>query len=351
MSAASVFLNAVGTATPANEVHGVFTSFAPQLLQSTRDRRLFARMVQRCGIERRYSVLQPARGSLDDAGLYRMGAFADTAARMRVFEERASDVAFAAAMDLDDDLQGVTHLVLVSCTGFAAPGVDLRLIERLALKPGIERTIVGFMGCYAAINALRLARHIVRSQPHARVLVVCLELCTLHLQESADLDQVLSFLIFADGCAAALVSSEPRGLELRRSKTVIAADAADQITWRIGSTGFDMNLSGSVPATIAEILPAHLPAILDGVRPEQVTHWAVHPGGRSVLDAVERSLHLEPDALAASREVLRCHGNMSSATVLFVLKSMLAARRPGLGCAMAFGPGLAIESMMFEALP
>ena len=129
-------------------------------------------------------------------------------------------------VDLDDDLRDITHLLLVSCTGFAAPGVDLALIERLALSPAVERTCVSFMGCHGALNALRLAGHIVRSEPKARVLVICLELCTLHLQETADLEQVLAFLIFADGGAAALVTGEPRGLRLGRSSTAIAIEAS-----------------------------------------------------------------------------------------------------------------------------
>ena len=348
---AGVYLNAIGTAIPASEVHDLFAAYAPRLLQSHRDRRLFERMAQRCGIERRHSVLAPGRpGQLDDAGLYVPGRFADTGARMRVYEERAADLAFTAAVDLDDDLRDITHLVLVSCTGFAAPGVDLALIERLALSPGVERTCVSFMGCYAALNALRLAGHIVRSEPKARVLVVCLELCTLHLQETADLEQVLSFLIFADGCAAALVTREPRGLRLGRSSTAIAIEAADQITWRIGSHGFDMTLSGAVPSSIGALLPERLPAMLHGRPRRQIVHWAVHPGGRSVLDAVERALDLGPQALDASREVLRRYGNMSSATILFVLAAMLEGGVPGPGCALAFGPGLAIESLLFEAL-
>jgi alpha-pyrone synthase len=348
---AGAFLNAIGTAIPPNEVHGLFAAYAPRLLQSQRDRRLFERMVQRCGIERRHSVLAPGRADqLDDAGLYVAGRFADTGARMRVYRARAADLAFAAALDLDDDLQGITHLLLVSCTGFAAPGVDLALIERLALSPAVERTCVGFMGCHAAINALRLAGHIVRSEPAARVLVVCLELCTLHLQETAELEQVLAFLIFADGCAAALVSGDPSGLRLGRSSTAIATEAADQITWGIGAHGFDMTLSGAVPSSIGALLPGHLPAMLHGRPPEQVVHWAVHPGGRSVLDAVERALELQPRALAGSREVLRRYGNMSSPTILFVLAGMLEGGIPGPGCALAFGPGLAIESMLFEVL-
>jgi alpha-pyrone synthase len=347
----AAYLNAIGTAVPAHKVHGLFTAYAPRLLQTRRDLRLFERMVQRCGIEQRYSVLAPGRrGVLDDAGLYRTGAFADTATRMRVYEERTVDLAFAAVLDLDDGLSDVTHLVMASCTGFAAPGVDLALVERLALDPGLERTTVGFMGCHAAINALRLARHIVRSEPDARVLVICLELCTLHLQETSDLEQVLSFLIFADGCAAALVTREPRGLELKQSATAVAREAADQITWRIGSSGFDMALSGAVPATIRAVLRDHLSSVRRGQRSDQVLHWAVHPGGRSVLDAVEQALDLRPKDLAASRDILRRFGNMSSATILFVLKAILDSGVAGSGCAMAFGPGLAVESLMFEAL-
>jgi alpha-pyrone synthase len=351
VSGTSAYVNAIGTAIPASEVHGLFASYAPRLIASDRERRLFDRMVQRCGIERRYSVLAPGPpGQLDDAGLYRPGDFADTSARMRVYRERAADLAFAAAVDLDDELNDISHLLLVSCTGFAAPGVDLELIERLALSPRTERTTVGFMGCHAAINALRLARHIVRSEPQARVLVVCLELCTLHLQETSDLEQLLSFLIFADGCAAALVTREPRGIALGSSATAIAPEAADQIVWQIGSSGFDMTLSGSVPATLGAILPGQIGTILRGRSPGEIVHWAVHPGGRSVLDAVQHALDLGPQALATSREVLRRYGNMSSATVLFVLKAMLERGGGGAGCAVAFGPGLAIESLMFEAL-
>lgn len=352
MSETVAHLNAVGTAVPANEVHGIMAAYAPAMLATERDRRLFRRMVQRCGIECRYSVLAPAgSGALDDAGLYRRGGFAGTAARMRVFEERASDLAFAAAVDLDDDLGDISHLVLVSCTGFAAPGVDLAMIERLALKPEVERTTIGFMGCFAAINALRFARHVVRSEPEARVLVICLELCTLHFQETADLERALSFLIFADGCAAALVSREPRGVALQHSSTAVIPEAADQITWRIGDHGFDMTLAGAVPATIGDHLPCRISGILGSRSREEIVHWAVHPGGRSVLDGVEGALMLGPAALGPSRDVLRRYGNMSSATVLFVLRSILDGGIPGAGCAMAFGPGLTIESIVFDALP
>jgi alpha-pyrone synthase len=347
---ATVYLNAVGAAVPRHEVHAKFVAYAPRLLSSARDRRLFARMAERAGIERRYSVLAPHPDPerLDLGGFYRQGAFPGTAARMRLYEQHAADLAFAAALDLDADLADVSHLVLATCTGLFAPGLDLQLVERLSLERTTERTVVGFMGCSAAINALKVARHIVRSQPYARVLVVCLELCTLHLQETDDLERVLSFLIFADGCAAGLVSAEPRGLALHDFYVAVMPEAAEQITWRVGDTGFDMRLSGEVPQTIARGLPAHLPGILAGRRPQDIALWAIHPGGRSVLDATERALDLPAERLLASREILRRYGNMSSATVMFVLKAMLDDTARGLGCALSFGPGLVAETMLFE---
>jgi alpha-pyrone synthase len=348
---AIAYLNAIGTAVPGHEVHGKFVAYAPRLLGGGRDRRLFARMAERAGIEARYSVLAPHPDPerLDLEGFYRAGAFPGTAARMRAYERHAADLAFAAALDLDAELAGVSHLVVATCTGFFAPGLDLQLIERLSLDHAVERIVVGFMGCSAAINALKIARHIVRSEPAARVLVVCLELCTLHLQETDDLEQVLSFLIFGDGCAAGLVSAKPRGLALHGFRAAVMPEAADQITWRIGDAGFDMRLSGEVPGTLARGLAAHLPALLGGGSPAAVALWAVHPGGRSVLDAIERSLELPGERLLWSRDVLRRYGNMSSATVMFVLKAMLEDDARGPGCAMAFGPGLVAESMLFEA--
>jgi alpha-pyrone synthase len=197
---------------------------------------------------------------------------------------------------------------------------------------------------------LKLARHIVRSEPAARVLVVSLELCSLHLQETADLEQVLTFLVFGDGCAAALVTAEPEGFALDRFHAVLIPEAADQITWNIRDSGFDMVLSGRVPGAIGAGLRANGPVVMDGAAVGEIDLWAVHPGGRTVLDAVEQALTLPPQALAASREVLSDYGNMSSATVLFVLERLMRTATTGQrGCAMAFGPGLTAETLLFHA--
>jgi len=205
------------------------------------------------------------------------------------------------------------------------------------------------MGCNAALNALKLSRHIVRSEPFSKVAILNLELCTIHLQETHRLEQMLPFLIFADGCSASLVSAMPMGIELQDFTSTIMPDSADQITWRIGELGFDMVLMGKVPSTIVKGVPGTLSSILGGQRPEDIKHWAVHPGGRAILDAVQNSVGLPKEMLRQSRDVLRRFGNMSSATVMFVLKEMLdRGTKAGRGCAVAFGPGITVESMLFQ---
>ncbi len=314
-------------------------------------------MAERSQIEHRFSTVQPrplgSNAELDTDGFYCRGAFPSTAQRMQRFEERAPALALKAArgLDLTDaERDSITHVIVTTCTGLAAPGLDLQLVGGLGLKPSVERTVVGFMGCYAAINALKLARHAVRSEPGAKVLVVSLELCTLHLQETSELEQVLSFLVFGDGCAAALVSAEAKGLELESFHAEMVPSAADQITWNIRDHGFDMYLSGQVPGSIRHALAGSQGRILREAQVEDFDLWAIHPGGRTVLDAVEAAFSLPANALSASREVLRQFGNMSSATVLFVLKSLLDSpqAKGARGCAMAFGPGLTAETMLFS---
>jgi predicted naringenin-chalcone synthase len=270
---------------------------------------------------------------------------------MARYEQEApalADAAFA-RLGLEAEAPRLTHLVLATCTGFVAPGLDRHLVDRHGLPRHVERSMIGFMGCQAAINALKLAWHIVRSEPRARVLVCCLELCTLHLQDTDALEQLLCFLLFADGCAAAIVSAEPTGLRVDGFRSVVLPEAGEMITWRIGDDGFDMTLSGMVPFTLAHALPDWQAEMLDGASAAEVDLWAVHPGGRTILDAVEHGLALRQGALAESRAVLRDYGNMSSATVMFVLAAMLRNAVPRQrGCALAFGPGLSAEAMRFS---
>ncbi|WP_372423999.1 type III polyketide synthase [Salinarimonas chemoclinalis] len=352
-------VNAVGRASPAHEVHGAFCAFAEASLSAPRERALFRRMAARSGIARRRSSLAPATvggPAIDTEGFYVRGRFPGTGARMRRYAETAPALAEAAVRDLAErmPLGAVTHLVLASCTGFCAPGVDQRLVDRLGLDPDVERVVLGFMGCAAAVNALKTARHIVRSEPDARVLVVCVELCTLHLQDVDDLETMLSAMLFADGAAAALVSAEPRGFALGGFRAVTIPATADRITWDVADTGFLMHLSGAVPAAIEGALARErmrndAGGVLAGTPADAIALWAVHPGGRTVLDAVAAGLDLPEAALAPARAVLRENGNMSSPTVLFVLADLLA--RPGPpgepGIGMAFGPGMVAETFRF----
>ncbi|WP_137126127.1 type III polyketide synthase [Roseomonas sp. HF4] len=349
----SVYINRIACAVPPNQVHEAFSIFAGRQVLQGRDSTTFARMAARSQIQSRWSVLTPSEplGSGTACGFYQWGgAFPSTKTRMQRYEAAAPALAEAAldALGLGEEAPRVTHIVFASCTGFAAPGLDHWIINRYGIRGSVERSIIGFMGCQAAINALKFAWHIVRSDPGARVLVVCLELCTLHLQQTSAIEQLLSFLIFADGCATALVSAEPGGLRVDGFHAGLVPQAADQITWRIGDAGFDMTLSGLVPFTLAHALPEWRHEILGGADTSEIDLWAVHPGGRSILDAVAHGLDLPADALDESRAVLQENGNMSSATVMFVLRDMMARAQPGQrGCAMAFGPGLSAETMRF----
>ena len=345
----ATFINRIGRAVPPFDFHRKFLGFAPLLLAEGRGRQLFRRMAERCGIEHRYTCLVPSSdpARIDDEGFYRDGSFPDTAQRMARYDEEALPLAVRAIADLGMPFEAaaVTHLVIVSCTGFAAPGLDLQLLSCLGLPASVERTMVGFMGCSAAIPALKLARHIVRSEPDARVLVIAIELCSLHLRETRSLEEVLSFLLFADGCAAALVSGEPYGIEIDAFGATVLPDTIEHISWRVGAQGFAMHLSGQVPSAILH----HLRGSPEIVAGGGARLWAVHAGGRTVLDAVERGLRLPPEALDCSRRVLRDFGNMSSATVLFVLREMMDRGSAGRGCALAFGPGISVETMTFTA--
>ena len=350
-------INRIGTAVPPHDVHAAFVAFARTLLRDEKAVAVFDRMAERCAIEHRYSVLQPGLSGavqVDAEGFFNRGQFPATAARMARYEQDAIALATRAVMALGEDPARFTHIVVASCTGFTAPGLDQMLAARLGMSPSIERTLVGFMGCYAGVTALRSAFHIVRSEPSARVLVVNLELCTLHLQETADLETVLSFMLFGDGASAALVTAAEEGVGMLDFRSAALADSSDLITWRIGDQGFDMSLSGKVPGRIATTLRGELErgdlgGLLRGQATQDFDLWAIHAGGRTVLDGVEQGLRLPPGTLNWSRDVLRECGNMSSATIMFILDRMIRGTAgPKSGIAMAFGPGLCAETFRFR---
>jgi len=346
------YINALAGVVPEHDVHRLFIDWAQGQVEDGRMRKLFLRMADRSGIEHRWSVLAPPGGEMHDrpGGFYHGGP-PPTSQRMQTYAEEAPKLALGAIAKLREqaELDGVTHLVVASCTGFVAPGVDQIIARALGLE-GVERTLVGFMGCYAAVSALRTAYHIVRSEPQARVLAVTVELCSLHLQETQQLESLLAQLQFSDGAAAALVTSEPGGLEMSHLFSMQLEESAELIQWQIGDTGFEMTLSGEVPGRIQQALSDEMvrATIYNGWGPEQISSWAVHAGGRSILDAAEKGLELPQGALWASREVLARYGNMSSATLMFILAQLIGRPDTGKGVAIAFGPGLAAEGFHFE---
>ncbi|MBB4640766.1 putative naringenin-chalcone synthase [Rhizorhapis suberifaciens] len=321
-------------------------------MASDTERMLFRRMARRSGISHRWSILPKPGGTgspIDPGGFYAGDPFPPTSARMNLYGRAAPELAIQAVQNLPEPVGGITHLVVASCTGFVAPGVDQIIARQLGLSASVERLLVGYMGCYAAVAALRSARHIVRSDPEAQVLVICVELSSLHLQPYESLETLLAALQFGDGAAAALVTSEPRGFRIDAPFALTLPDSGELIQWHIGDQGFSMYLSGEVPGRIAASLAT--PEIRSVICPfgaAEEEGWAVHAGGRSILDAVAHGLELNDHALDDSRAVLDAFGNMSSATLMFVLARMLEGEPPESGVALAFGPGLAAEGFRFS---
>ncbi len=245
----------------------------------------------------------------------------------------------------------ITHLITVSCSGFAAPGYDHALVERLTLPRGVARTHVGFMGCHGLLNALRVAGAFAASDPEATVLVCALELCTLHQQNAQDQQRIVANALFGDGAAAIVVrgsDDEGIGWELRSQSSFVIPETADLMAWKIGNHGFEMTLSPTVPAVIRTVLGPWLRDWLAqfDLRVEDVASWAVHPGGPRILTATAQAAGFDPELLKPSRDVLASYGNMSSPTVAFILERLQESGAQPPCVVLGFGPGLTIEAAL-----
>lgn len=284
-----------------------------------------------------------------------------TAARMQCYRDAAPPLAESACRKALSTAataipgltaEDITHLIVVSCTGFFAPGLDYELIQRLSLAPTVQRFAIGFMGCHGGFNGLQLATALVMAQPDARVLLCCTELCSLHFQYSPNPGQITANALFADGAGAVVVgrSESETGWCWRQSGSCLIPDSHDDMSWHIGDHGFEMFLSSRVPGLIRQTLPDWLLAWLErqGKTPADIAHWAVHPGGPRILSAVAEALRLGETDLAASRQVLREHGNMSSATVWFILEALRDRGAKGLCLLLGFGPGLMAEAALLD---
>lgn len=348
--------------------------FASQPGTSDLAKRLVGASFNSSGIERRYSAVSEMdfSASVDSPQFFDRDTGRilnpSTGARNEVYVRAATELfveAATAAVDACEDLErsDVTHVITVSCTGFFSPGPDYRIVREVGLDPAVKRFHLGFMGCYAAFPALRQATTICEADPNAVVLVVSAELCSIHVRVSDDPDTILGSSLFGDGAAAALITGRGpgpgRALQLDHFETVLTPVGEEAMAWNIGDNGFEMVLGTYVPKIIdAHIVDALAPLLAhDGTLAEraynEIEHWAIHPGGRSILDRVEKRLRLRSDQLTPSRSVLRDYGNMSSATVMFVLKEIMDDPNASAGeriCGMAFGPGLTVESALFTTL-
>ena len=322
-------------------------------------RHVLARLHDRVGIDTRGVAVRQADGSIP---LY--GIAADptqssprrptTAERMQAYAAAAPPLAIdagrAAITQAAVDPASITHVVTASCTGFGAPGVDLAVVEALTLDPSVQRTHVGFMGCHAAVNALRVAAAYARESPAHRVLVACVEVSTVHFHEDSRLDRVISNILFADGAAAVVVGTglDASFPELAATGARLIADSAGSMAWHVGDPGFEMTLAADVPDRIADALGHWVDATLANhdLTRDGIGGWAIHPGGPRVIDAVATTLGLPESAAEPSRAVLREHGNMSSATLLHILRRFADADRPRPWVGLAFGPGLAGELLL-----
>jgi predicted naringenin-chalcone synthase len=356
------YITAIETAVPENCFsQQTLSSFYMDSTEDEIHKRKIKIVAAKTGIGQRYSVLKDFGEDNPDYELFSKLSSGEPglSVRMQLFRKYAVDLSLAAIQKIESfELQkpAITHIITVTCTGLFAPGLDIELIRTLGLSPAIQRSSVNFMGCNAAVIALKNADAICRSEPDAKVLIVCTELCTIHFQKRFNDDYILSNLIFGDGAAAVMMASRPeassyaRKVQINRFNSMILHNGYRDMAWQLSETGFIMNLTSYVPGLIKENILPMLDAI--GLNPSQIAQWAIHPGGKKIVDDFALALNLDKTSLADTYEVLKNYGNMSSPTVLFVLKQVLAKAGSGRSgdqiFAAAFGPGLSIETMQLQ---
>ncbi len=327
------------------------------------DKRKLKFLYHQSAIDKRYSVIPDYSLDADEWQFYpateNLDPFPCLELRMKWFNKTAAPLSVKAiekCIENKISKEEITHLITVSCTGMSAPGLDLQIVEEMNLPSTIFRTSVNFMGCYAAIHGLKLADAFCRNDKNAKVLVVCTELCTLHFQRENTIDNIASSLLFGDGCAALLVTHDvdkKDGLQIKNFYSEVAFKGKKDMSWELSSSGFLMTLSGYVPELIEQDFNMLLMNALQNakVNKNDISHWCIHPGGKRILSSIEKSIHISSDDLKESYNVLRDYGNMSSPTILFVLKEIMDSLKSNKQkkaniFGAAFGPGLTMETFI-----
>jgi predicted naringenin-chalcone synthase len=322
------------------------------------ERRKLDFLYRKSGIDSRHSVLDDFQTEeVSDFTFFpknkELHPFPGTAARMQVFEEKGPELAEqavrSALQQAGVEANSLTHLILISCTGMVAPGLELDLMRRLDIPSSVERYCIHFMGCYAAFTGLRLADQLVKANPKSRVLVVSVELCTLHFQKEYTEDNLLANSLFGDGAAAALVMQSEKGLQIKNYFSEVLWEGEKDMAWKIGDFGFEMRLSQYIPSLLNQGIRRLRDLFEAKFNFSKVRHVAIHPGGKQILIQVQEAFGLSPEVNRHALEVLRTCGNMSSASILFVLERMLQdSSIQGDILALGFGPGLTLETTHYE---
>lgn len=362
------YISAIGTANPKHKVaqQDAARFMEESLALSSTEKRKLKALYRLTGIKNRYSVLEDYSKNYGNYDFFpnteNLEPFPSTNDRMQVYQQEAAKLGERAAGSCLDQLpdldkKEITHLLTVSCTGLYAPGIDIEIVRKLGLPGNIRRTAINFMGCYAAFNAMKLASDICKADSKSKVLVVCVELCTLHFQNKADEDNLLSNALFGDGAAALLVEAEKREstqLSFENFYCDLAYEGIEDMAWKVGDHGFEMRLSSYIPNFIKGGIKSLTDKLLKTFKHQlsDSVYYAIHPGGKRILEAIEQALGLSREDNRYAYEVLKNYGNMSSSTVLFVLKALMGDLgredngRPVVS--FAFGPGLTLESMLLR---
>ena len=361
-------IQSIGSAVPENRIdQRRIADFMAQAHDFDAEEKKRLEMLYRAsGISQRHSVIDDyASLEPEDWHFYPkskdLRPFPSTADRSLLYRKHALDLSMAAVKNC---LQGqkvqahnITHLITVSCTGMYAPGLDIDLVKELGISTKVQRTSINFMGCYAAMTGIKAAHAICQANPEAQVLLVATELCTIHFQNKKDPDNLLANAIFSDGSAALLMNNDAQAdgktqLIPEAFHCDILTEGENDMAWNIGDFGFEMKLSAYVPELIKNGIDTLLKSLTKEVNMADVPHYAIHPGGKKILNVIEAALGIQKSDNQAAHDVLRHNGNMSSPTILFVLKNMMdnlnGVNKGEKLLSMAFGPGLTLESILFR---
>lgn len=360
-------ISAIGTANPIYKRHQLEAAelICLGLKLKPAQQRLLKAIYKATGIHYRHSVLSDYCRAPNEFKFFPNEAdvpFPSTSLRMKLYKENALSLSIAAIKDclakLDHfDTNEITHLITVSCTGMYAPGLDIEIVQQLNLRPTTKRTAINFMGCYGAFNAMKVAEAICQANQHAKVLMICVELCTIHFQKSMSKDNMISNAIFADGAAAALIeaqTSRKKYLSIKNFYCDLLPQTSDEMAWHIGDFGFDIVLSSYVPEIIERGIASFTQTLLNQqqLTVKDIDFFAIHPGGLKILQACEAALNISEEQNKYAYHVLKNFGNMSSATILFVLKSiwddLTSSDHHKNIFSCAFGPGLTLESLLLK---